>query len=127
MMLLYDIEFIRYYLNHTAVFELWDVLYRYNFGDPAVKAHKFYRQNAVKSGNAKVQVTWYEQPGKWKLFAVCNRQKTAQKTVIDFGKTLPANCTLRDEVAKKDIVVKNGKAEVNVLPMSYVLLGTGVK
>ena len=127
MMLLYDIDFSRAWTAHKVTFKVWDIFQKYDFGNPAVEAHKFYRQKEVKSSNPKVQITWYELPGKWKLFAVCNREKTAQKTVIDFGKTLPANCKVRDEYGKKDFTVKNGKLEVTVPARAFLLIGTGVK
>ena len=124
MMLLYDIDFSRGWTAWKPVFKLWDIFQNYDFGNDSVKSHKFYRQKEVTSSNPKVQVTWYECPGNNKLFALCNRTKQPQKAVIDFGKTLPQDAKVREEFFRKNIQLKNGRAEVTVPAQAFWLIGT---
>ena len=124
MMLLYDIDFSRGWTAWKPVFKLWDIFKKYDFGNDSVKAHKFYRQKSVKSDNPKVEITWYECPGKNKLFVLGNRTKQPQKAVIDFGKTLPGNAKIREEFYGKNLQLKNGKIEVTVPGWAFLLIGT---
>ena len=101
-----------------------NIFKKYDFGNASVKAHKFYRQKEVKTSNSKVQITWYDCPGKNKLFVLGNRTKQSQKAVIDFGSTLPENVKIREEFFGKDLQLKNGKVEVTVPAWAFLLIGT---
>ena len=124
MMLLYDIDFARGWTAWRPLFKVWDTFQKYDFGNVSVKAHKFYRQKEVKSNNSEVLITWYECPGKNKLFVLGNRTKQPQKAVIDFGSTLLENAKIREEFFGKNLQLKEGKVEVTVPARAFLLIGT---
>jgi len=122
MMMLYDIDFSRLWLNFEEVCRLWDILARFDFRNASVEAHKFYRQREVLAGNPKVLVTWYACPQGKKLLVLGNRTTEPQTTVIDLHRMLPGSRTAREELHKQDIEIVNGLFSATVPPRAFLLV-----
>ncbi|MBQ6472710.1 MAG: hypothetical protein IJJ33_12055 [Victivallales bacterium] len=122
MMMLYDIDFSRLWMNYQEVCRLWDILARFDFRNASVEAHKFYRQREVLAGNDQVLVTWYACPQGKKLLVLGNRTTEPQTTVIDLNRLLPGNRTAREEMQRQDIAIVNGLFSATVPPRAFLLV-----
>ncbi|MCF6174306.1 MAG: LamG domain-containing protein [Victivallaceae bacterium] len=120
-LLLNDIQMSIAFEDGSVINKVWGIKLKYKLDTAAVILFDA-KNNAVKSSNPQVKVTYYKCADGRYLLMIGNVSKQAQTATIDISK-LKQPALVRDEYQDKNIVVKNDAFKVTIPARNFSIIG----
>ena len=118
----HDIETTELWACGGPVQRLWDILERYGIQSPDVKCHLYHEQQEVKSSVPSLRVTWYECPANHYILFLANKDVLPIQATIDVNAIAGGDFMALEEYRGEDIVVKDGRFDINVPARSFAVV-----